>query len=155
MVNNLFVQQDSVRFIFSSLWSRISPANSWQIERSVSDFRVIKFNDYRFSSDPFNLLHEQSLAFIINELQHNYMGKTIIATHHVPSFMSYPEKYRGDVLNEAFAVELYDLIEDKGPDCWIFGHHHYNGPDFMIGKNNLVTNQLGYVKYGEHKYLTI
>ena len=152
LVNNLSIEHDSVRFVFSTLWSKICQANRWQIERSVSDFRVIKFNDFRFSSEQFNFLHEESLSFIIRELQHNYSGKTVVVTHHVPTFMNYPEKYRGDVLNEAFAVELHDLIEDSGPDFWIFGHHHYNIPDFMIGKTNLATNQLGYVKHGEHKY---
>ena len=150
LVNNLTVQIDSVRFIFSTLWSRISQTNRWQIERSVNDFHVIKFNDVRFSSDQFNQLHQESLSFISQELKHKFIGKTVVVTHHVPSFMNYPEKYRGDVLNEAFAVELYDLIEDKGPDFWIFGHHHYNVTDFMIGKTNLTTNQLGYVQYGEH-----
>ena len=152
LVNNLSVEKADVRFVFSTLWSKISPVNRWQIERSVSDFQVIKFNDFRFSSHQFNLLHEESLAFITEELHHNYTGKTVVATHHVPSFMNYPEKYRGDVLNEAFAVELYDLIEDRGPDFWIFGHHHFNVPDFMIGKTNLSTNQVGCVKYGEHTY---
>ena len=66
--------------------------------------------------------------------------------------MQYPEKYRGDVLNEAFAAELYDLIEDSGPDFWIFGHHHFNGSDFEIRKTYLCTNQLGYVKFGEHQF---
>lgn len=152
LVNNLTVQQDSVRFVFSTLWSKISQVNRWQIEQSVSDFRVIKFNNFRFTSDQFNLLHGESLSFINQELHHNYTGKTVVVTHHVPTFMNYPEKYRGDILNEAFAVELYNLIEDKGPDFWIFGHHHFNVPDFMIGKTNLATNQLGYVKYGEQKY---
>jgi len=151
LVNNLSIQKDSVRFIFSTLWSKISQAYRWQIERSVSDFRVIQFNDFRFSSDQFNLLHEDSLAFITQELDHSYTGKTIVVTHHVPSFINYPEKYRGDVISEAFAVELYDLIEDKGPDYWIFGHHHCNVADFMIGKTILTTNQLGYVQYGEHQ----
>jgi len=36
-------------------------------------------------------------------------------------------------LNEAFAVELFELIEDSGPDYWIYGHHHNNIPDFSIG----------------------
>jgi len=152
LVNNLSVEQDSVRFVFSTLWSKISQANRWQIERSVSDFRVIKFNDFRFTSDQFNLLHEESLSFITRELHRNYAGKTVVVTHHAPTFMNYPENYRGDVLNEAFAAELHDLIEDAGPDFWIFGHHHFNGPDFEIGKTQLSTNQLGYVKYGEHKY---
>jgi hypothetical protein len=100
-------------------------------------------------------LHEESLAFITGELHRHYTGKTVVATHHVPSLMNYPEKYRGDVINEAFAVELHDLIEDKGPDCWIFGHHHYNVPDFMIGKTNLATNQLGYVRYGEQQLFNL
>jgi len=150
LVNNLSVVQDSVRLVFSTLWSKISQTKRWQIEQRVSDFRVIKFNDFRFSFDQFNLLHEESLSFITRELLYNYPGKTVVVTHHVPTFMNYPEKYRGEVLNEAFAVELHDLIEDSGPDFWIFGHHHYNVPDFMIGKTNLATNQLGYVKYGEH-----
>ena len=66
LVNNLTVQIDSVRFIFSTLWSRISQTNRWQIERSVNDFHVIKFNDVRFSSDQFNQLHQESLSLIFN-----------------------------------------------------------------------------------------
>jgi len=151
LVNNLSVEQDSVRLVFSTLWSKISQTNRWQIEQSVSDFQVIKYNDFRFSTDQFNLLHEESLSFITRELHHNYTGKTVVATHHVPTYLNYPEKYRGDTLNEAFAVELFDLIEDKGPDYWIYGHSHYNTTHFEIGKTHLLTNQLGYVKYGEHQ----
>jgi predicted phosphohydrolase len=152
LVNNLAVEQDSVRFVFSTLWSKISQPNRWQVEQRVSDFHVIKFNDFRFTSDQFNHLHDESLSFIKQEQHRNNTSKTIVVTHHVPTFFNYPEKYKGDILNEAFAVELYDLIETSGPNFWIFGHHHYNIPDFTIGKTNLATNQLGYVKYGEHRY---
>ncbi len=61
-----------------------------------------------------------------------------------------PEKYTGDALNEAFAVELFDVIETNGPDYWIYGHHHCNIPDFEIGNTTISTNQLGYVRYNEH-----
>ncbi len=71
-------------------------------------------------------------------------------THHVPTFMNYPEKYRGDLLNMAFATELYDYIQQTCADYWIYGHTHGNTPDFAIGNTQLRTNQLGYVKYGEH-----
>jgi hypothetical protein len=64
--------------------------------------------------------------------------------------LNYPEKYKGDILNEVFAVELFDLIYSSGPNYWIYGHHHFNCPDFNIINTRLVTNQLGYVKYGEH-----
>ena len=151
LVNNITIQHNSVQFIFSTLWSKISPANEWLIEKRISDFHVIRYNGYRFSSVQFNQLHHESLTFLKQALHHNNTGKTIVVTHHVPTFFNYPEKYKGDILNEAFAVELYDLIETSGPDFWIFGHHHFNGADFEIGKTNLATNQLGYVKYGEHQ----
>jgi hypothetical protein len=53
-------------------------------------------------------------------------------------------------INEAFGVELYDLIEKANADFWIYGHHHCNVPPFNIGKTKLLTNQLGYVHNDEH-----
>ncbi len=152
LVNNLTVLHNNVRFIFSTLWSKINPANQWQIERSISDFQLIKFNNYRLSADRFNQLHQESLQHITAELQTESSTKSVVVTHHVPTFMNYPEKYKGDSLNEAFAVELYNLIEACGPDSWVFGHHHSSTPDFMIGKTQMLTNQLGYVGYGEHRF---
>ncbi len=150
LVNNTTVVHENVKFIFSTLWSKIRPAYQWQIERRMSDFHVIKYNRYRFSAERFNWLHDESMKFIEPELNKKYYGKTVVVTHHVPTFRNYPEKYKGDVLNDAFAVELFDLIEAKGPDYWIYGHNHYNTADFTIGKTQLATNQLGYVMYNEH-----
>jgi hypothetical protein len=53
-------------------------------------------------------------------------------------------------LNNAFTVELFDLIEASGTDAWIYGHSHVNTPDFSIGRTRLLTNQLGYVSSNEH-----
>lgn len=151
LLNNTVVAHQNVNLIFSSLWAKISPVNQWQIERSMSDFQVIKHNDSRFSAEHFNQLHEESIQFLKLALHHNYTDKTVVVTHHVPTFLNYPEKYKGDALNEAFAVELFDLIEDLKPDYWIYGHTHNNSADFKIGKTQLLTNQLGYVRYGEQK----
>ena len=54
------------------------------------------------------------------------------------------------MLNQAFAVELFDLIEASDIACWVFGHHHTNVPEFSIGNTQIVTNQLGYVHLGEY-----
>ena len=150
LINNTSVINHNVKLIFSTLWSKIRSAYQWQIERGISDFHVIKYNGYRFSAEKFNQLHEESLKFINQELIVKKPYETVVVTHHVPTFLNYPEKYKGDVLNDAFAVELYDLIEKSKIDYWIFGHHHQNIPDFKIGNTILVTNQLGYVKYNEH-----
>ncbi len=75
----------------------------------------------------------------------------IVITHHVPTFLNYPEQYKNSEINEAFAVELFYLIEKTKPDCWIYGHHHFNAPDFLIGETQMRTNQVGYVRDGEHR----
>lgn len=151
LVNNVTIEKDNTRFIFSTLWSKINPDKQWYIEKSVSDFQLIKYKGYRFSIDRFNELHEECLRLITSELHRNNTGKTIVITHHVPTFLNYPEQYKGSDLNEAFAVELFDLIEETKPDYWIYGHHHNNTPDFLIEETQMRTNQLGYVRDGEHK----
>lgn len=151
LLNNTAVKHENVKIVFSTLWSKISQLNEKNIENNMSDFHVIKHNGTKFKSLHFNLLHENSLQFLNAELNNRDDEKTIVVSHHVPTFINYPEKYKGDALNEAFAVELFDLIESSKPDYWIYGHTHSNTNDFTIGKTQLVCNQLGYVKYNEHQ----
>lgn len=151
LVNNTTITLDKVKFIFSTLWSKISPSNAWYVRKGMNDFKVIKYDQDIFSPDQFNQLHEESIQFLKKELHHNYTDTTLVITHHVPTFLNYPPQYRGNILNEAFAVELFDLIETNGPDYWIFGHTHSNMADFSIGKTQLKTNQLGYIKYNEQQ----
>lgn len=151
LVNNVTSKHENTRFIFSTLWSMIKPENQWNVQHRLSDFHVIKYKKRQFLPSHYNWLHQESIKFLEKELKQNPKENTVVVTHHVPTFLNYPEKYKGDALNDAFATELFALIEENDPDFWIFGHHHYNGPDFMIGKTQLVTNQLGYVQAGEHK----
>ncbi len=90
------------------------------------------------------------MEFIKQEVNGENPKKLVTVSHHVPTFLNYPEQYKGDVLNDAFAVELFDFIEKSDIDYWIFGHHHENTPGFMIGNTKMLTNQLGYVKYNEN-----
>lgn len=155
LVNNITLLHGAIKFIFTSLWSKISPGHRWQIEREMNDFHLIRYDGGRFSADHYNQLHAESLSFLTQSLADPSNHFTIVATHHVPTFFHYPEKYKGDILNEGFASELYDLIESKGPDYWIFGHHHYNLPDFRVGTTLLGTNQVGYVKSNEHRHFKL
>lgn len=151
LVNNTSVVHGQSRLLFSTLWSKISPGYQWQIERSMNDFYLIKHKGFRFSAEPYNQLHNESLAFIQNELKTAKEEHLVVFTHHCPTYLNYPEQYKGDVLNEAFTVELYDLIEASKIAYWVYGHHHTNTPEFSIGKTKLVTNQLGYVQLNEHQ----
>jgi predicted phosphohydrolase len=150
LVNNTTIINGGARLILSTLWSSVSDTNAWQIENNISDFKVIQQSGKRFTTDDFNKLHNNCLLYVSAELEKEWTGKTIAATHHVPVFQHYPSKYKNSILNEVFAVELSAMIESKGPDYWIFGHHHYNVAPFTIGPTELLTNQLGYVHHYEH-----
>ncbi|MFO8055556.1 MAG: metallophosphoesterase [Bacteroidales bacterium] len=152
LVNNVCIVKQGVRFIFSTLWAKIGPQNQWWIERSVRDFQVIQYNNTLFSVEHFNRLHHESIEFITAELSRPSNLKTVVVTHHVPTFLNYPEKYKGDLINEVFAIELFNLIETKKPDYWIYGHTHANTGIFNIGGTKMITNQLGYVRLKEHLF---
>jgi predicted phosphohydrolase len=151
LVNNFTVEHKHVRFIFSTLWSKIGRAHQFEIESMLSDFHLIKNDSETFTPEDFNNLHNISKKFIQSTLSSSETDKTVVITHHVPTFINYPEQYIGSSLNDAFTVELADMIKDSGIDYWIYGHHHVNTPAFKIGKTELLTNQLGYVAYGEHE----
>jgi hypothetical protein len=149
LVNNYAECIGDTHFIFSTLWSHIQLQNSWQIRQSLSDFFVIKNNGKMLSIDDFNQLHETSLAFIEKSLEENQSAKNVVTTHHVPTILNYPEQYKNSPLNDGFVVELFDFINKSNISHWIYGHHHANVNDFEIGTTKMLTNQLGYVKYGE------
>lgn len=150
LVNNTSAVHNHVKLIFSTLWSHLSPGNQWHIQRSLNDFHLIKHKGNSFSVEQYNQLHAESLAFLQNQLNTTNAEHVTVFTHHCPTLQHYPEQYKGDALNEAFAVELHDLVESSHIDYWAYGHHHCNTPAFSIGKTKLITNQLGYVQRNEH-----
>jgi predicted phosphohydrolase len=155
LVNNTSVVQGNTKLIFSTLWSKISEGHQWQIERGLNDFHMIKNKGFRFSAQAYNQLHEESLNLVRTEIENTTQENLAVFTHHCPTFLNYPEQYKGDILNEAFAKELHDFIETSSIDCWIYGHHHSNTPEFTIGNTKLLTNQLGYVQRNEHNFFDV
>ena len=151
LVNNIAVIHEDIKLIFSTLWSNITPANSFNILRSLSDFRVISNKGKSFTVDKYNSLHKRGLKFLEKEIKLNTHKKTVVITHHAPTFMNYPEQYKGSPINDAFATELFDFIENCNANYWIYGHTHGNVPNFNIGNTILTTNQLGYIRNWENE----
>ncbi len=150
LLNNIVKEIDGVRFIFSTLWSRLSPERQFLIQQSLSDFRVIKYDNRLFNTDDYNSLHSDNVQFLKDTLKKSEQIVSVVVTHHVPVFENYPEQYKDSKINEAFATDLSNLIIDDTIDYWIYGHHHCNILDFNIGNAKLVTNQLGYIRYNEN-----
>lgn len=152
LVNNICITYNNVEFIFSTLWSDISPTHEWEIKKRAADFSAISVNKKPFTPFDFNSLHKQCRLFLEGTFKTPEIHKRIVITHHVPTLLHYPEKYINSTINEAFVVELYPLIESSNTDYWIYGHHHCYVPAFTIGKTTMLTNQLGYVRHYEHHH---
>lgn len=151
LVNDTTVYADGTRILCTTLWTRIGQMNEALMRRNMNDYHQIRHGGKLLQPARTTRLHEASLAWLKAELARPFAGPTVVMTHHVPTFMHYPEQFRGDALNEAFAVELHDLIAASGAAAWIYGHHHRNIPAYTIGNTRMLTNQLGYVRQGEHK----
>lgn len=150
LINNKVVKIKHVTLIFSTLWTSISEVNRFQVERGMSDFYVIKIKVILLQQKHITACIRRASGLFRKLYQLQPQKKSVVITHHVPTKINYPEIYKGSSLNEGFAVELASFIEEHSPDAWIYGHHHFNVPDFKIGNTKLLTNQLGYVGRNEH-----
>ncbi|RPH31737.1 MAG: metallophosphoesterase [Bacteroidales bacterium] len=149
IVNNIDIEFEHTKFVFSTLWSKIGSANQKIVEQSVSDFKCITNKKRSFSSLDFNELHTEGLNFIKQSLT-NKGDKTVVVTHHLPSFLCNSPRHRNSPINEAFCVDLTDYIEECKANFWLYGHSHFNQKPLYVEETILLTNQLGYVHWNEH-----
>lgn len=151
LINNEVVETNNTTFVFSTLWSAISPAAEWDIASGMADYKLIQNGMSGFRPIHSSRIHKTSLSVIKQAVQNATTSNIVVATHHVPTFLHYPAQYKHSVLNEAFATELWPFIEVSPINYWIYGHHHSNVANFTIGHTRMLTNQLGYVKYKEQE----
>jgi len=148
IVDNSVIDYEGIRFVFSTLWSKISANNKKYIETGVSDFECITKNNKKFTVADFNKLHNESLDFL-QEATNGKPGKTVVVTHHLPSPLCNKESYQKSNINEAFCSDLTDLIAKSNAAFWVYGHSHFNQKPVYSGNTILLTNQLGYIQLGE------
>ena len=130
LVNNISVDYKNVRLIFSTLWTKISQAHQWKIEKSLNDFHLIKYKGFRLTAEKYNQFFDDNLSFIQNELTKVKVEKVAVFTHHCPTFMNYPEQYKGSELNEAFASQSLAIVRKLGIDTSIL---NVNGGAIALG----------------------
>lgn len=151
LVNDWAACLEGLRILATTLWTAIDPLQAPYITQSMSDYRAIRQGDRALTPHDSSVLHVASRDWLERELAAPFDGETIVMTHHVPTLKNYPPEYKGDLLNQAFAVELDELIKAHEIKAWIYGHHHRMVPSFELGGTQILSNQLGYVQYGEHR----
>lgn len=125
---------NNTNFIGGTLWFPDNPLNQLY-ERQLSDFSYIK--DFR--KEVYERNKKTIVAFNNKQMDEN----TVVVTHHLPSYQSVNEKYKGDQLNRFFVCDMENLILEKQPKIWLHGHSH-DSCDYFIEKTHVVANPLGY-----------
>lgn len=143
---------EPVRFVGATLWTDFRlqgdsmsaiGAAFHEAKNSMADFSTIRFGSTGWMTPACSVkLFLVAASFIAEELGKQFDGKTIVATHHLPSKRVVADRFKDDILSAAFASNLDHLIE-RVSGAWVFGHTH-DSVDMQIGSCRLVCNPRGY-----------
>lgn len=162
---------DGVRFLGCTLWTNLNNFSLKDIESSwknMNDFRTIKaeqwwnneknkskafalmnpnFNMKSFYQKSFSpiiayLLHKESITWLTKKLAESH-EKTVIVTHHAPTFFQLKDEYVLADLQHSYCSDLSDFIAKNNIDYWLHGHIHQR-VDYMINKTRVMSNSVGY-----------
>lgn len=149
MCENRCVLVDDTEFILSTLWSHI-PMRDWlTLKAGMSDFTLIRRNGKPLTATTYNALHDRDFAFIRKAVSESSACHKVVVTHHVPSRLLVAPEFKESRIGSGFVVDLTDFIGRSGVDLWVYGHSH-RSIDRLIGTTRVVSNQIGYVSYGEY-----
>lgn len=148
------VEIGGVRFLCGTMWTDygVKRDNVAEIRTMIlsyiTDHRVM-LNPDKTGVMPFQCheIYDKTIAKFGEWMKDQDNSKTVIVTHHMPTFHAVDPQYTVDktclLLNHAFSAELDDFILEHQPALWFFGHTHtaWYG---KIGSTQLHCNPLGY-----------
>lgn len=150
VLNNDKLELDGIRFLGCTLWTDFNlhgSGEAWfsrqSAKRLMEDFTSIHNDRRRFTPEDSVELHEASKTWLVDELENEFNGPTVVVTHHLPASTSVAKRYANDPLNPAFASRLEDVIEKYRPELWIHGHTHVPC-DYQLFDTRIVCNPSGY-----------
>jgi predicted phosphodiesterase len=153
-LDNESVVIDNVRFIGSTLWTSFNDWSNLRainfLHSKMNDYKYISSKEFYKNGELVEraraiapimieprggednlivpvvtyMLHLAAVKYLEAELSRRHDGKTIVVTHHAPSYRSVlPHKEK---LEDAYASSLDDLIErhHKTINAWFHGHLH-------------------------------
>ncbi len=146
--NNFTVKVDNVAFFCGTLWTDMDRGNPMTMETvkyGMNDFcGAIKVGDRLFCPDDALREHYDTKKYIFRQLARGNFDKSVVVTHHGPSYQSVGSEFVGSDLNAGYVSGLaYDMMDGSSPSLWVHGHVHHS-TDYSIGRTRVVTNPRGY-----------
>ena len=144
--NEVFVWQQ-IRFLGTTAWTDFTSTGdvvaatrmAWEW---MNDFKVIRADSSyrRLRPDDLVTRNKVARAWLTEELEKPFDGKTVVVTHHAPTPSVAGDKNDGH-LSAAYTNQVPELIEQA--DLWIFGHTHQAVDVELVGCR-IISNPRGY-----------
>lgn len=142
---------DGVRFAFGILWADGGKtlADQGYVGHCLNDFFMIRKNQAKFTVPDMMAENKRQKKYIRNYLAEPFDGKTVIVSHHLPSYKLISERFMPKPplfqdMNGGFACEADEFFEGpSAPALWVFGHTH-DTIDTAINQTRLICNPRGY-----------
>lgn len=156
LMDNDQVDLGDTTLIGCTLWSDYmgnNPLSKSDCEYGMNDYRLIKsgekntisYMDKNATPDLFLAEFDRSVEYIKTVLNNQKNRKTIVMTHHAPTYTSLNKEHIGNGMDGAYASNLSDLILDYPQiKYWVHGHTHMNC-NYSVGDyTKVLANGRGY-----------
>ena len=137
-----------VRFLGTTLWTDYllfgrekQAVAMYECGEYLADHSQIRSQGRPFLPKDAMHRHVRSKAWLREQLETPFAGKTVVVMHHGCSMQSVAERWRSGLPSAGFSSDLTPLVEQA--DVWIHGHTH-DSHRYQIGKCEVVVNPRGY-----------
>ena len=140
-LDNTFVDIEGVRFIGTTLWSKITTYAANQ----MNDFNLIRNTTYTFTGEDANTKHALAVKFIKSSI--NPSTPNVVVTHHCPSVKCINTgRYPDDSMNTGYYTDILEEMSEWPVSVWMCGHTHASF-NFVEHGINVLGNCRGYAGY--------
>jgi 2',3'-cyclic-nucleotide 2'-phosphodiesterase (5'-nucleotidase family) len=152
-LDNNVVEFDGVRVLGTTLWTALTPLEEPMTQMMNDTHLIAGFNSTVWIAE-----HQKAVNFLTAMLQKDYNGKTVVVTHHGPSYKSMASQYVNDKVNCCYYSNLDGLMWEYPISLWVHGHTHVSF-DYMIGDEQqsarVVCNPCGYLDEKNRNYKVV
>lgn len=144
-LENSAVVVGEVRFLGCTLWTELGAGENdplYELLHTVNDFRKISYKDRLFCFEIYSSLHRKSKSWLIDELNKPFDGKTVIVTHHAPTYWSW-DLSPNSLTKFAYCNDVRELFHEFDITAWFHGHTH-SVSDYKCAGARVLCNPRGY-----------
>jgi len=150
LLQNESISIDGIHFFGGTMWTDFFDSNNQMMtaaKQQMNDYRLIMKTDKDFlQPDDTVCFHDDFKKKLLKWLNKPLNGPRVIITHHAP-VINPNTRYKNSILEGAFnSSDMFAIIEKYQPQLWVYGHTH-ECDNHMIGKTQIISNQLGYYRY--------